>query len=94
MEKTDNIPALQAHFVVYFDTATNEWQIDPDQTGCYFPSGDVWLKAREEWILADEYASIEALYANLGVELLSKLNDNLDSHANCTAWDCRECDGK
>jgi hypothetical protein len=75
MEKTNNIPALQAHFVVYFDTTTNEWQIEPDQTGCYFPNGDVWLKAREEWVLPNEYASIEAVYENLRTELLNKLNE-------------------
>jgi len=77
MKKIDNIPALQAHFVVYFDTTTNEWQIEPDQTGCYFPNGDVWLKTREEWVLSDETENIETLYANLATELLNKLNNKV-----------------
>jgi hypothetical protein len=77
MEKTNNIPALQAHFVVYFDTTMNEWQIEPDQTGCYFPNGDVWLKDRDEWVLSDETENIETLYANLATELLNKLNNKV-----------------
>jgi len=77
MEIADNVPTLQAHFVVYYDTGTNEWQIEPDQTGCYFPNGDVWLRDREEWVLNDETENIETLYGYLATELLNKLNNKV-----------------
>jgi len=77
MEIADNVPTLQAHFVVYYDTGTNEWQIDLDELGHCFPNGDVWLKAREEWVLPNEYASIEVVYENLRTELLNKLNNKV-----------------
>lgn len=70
-------PALQAHFVVYYDTDTNNWQIEPDYTGCYFPNGDVWLEARQEWVLFDENENIQAVYEKSRTELLNKLNNKI-----------------
>lgn len=71
------LPTLQAHFVVYYDTATNTWSIDPDELGNYFPDGDIWLNARAEWVLPSEYAKIEKLYEQLRDELLGKLNNKI-----------------
>ena len=40
---------MQIHHVIYFDTASEKWYVDP-QTDAYFPDGEVWDYAgSQEW---------------------------------------------
>jgi hypothetical protein len=63
------------HHVIYFDTATEKWYVDP-QTDAYFPDGEVWVETDEvqEWRPLEEYE--EDAYSNAARDLYRYLNDN------------------
>jgi hypothetical protein len=67
---------MQHHFVVCFDTATGEWNIEDDTR--YF-DGTIYDTATDEWSHASDseatdYAKDEELYDTLNA-VLSKLNE-------------------
>lgn len=56
--------AEQYHFVVQFDTMTNEFSLDIDTLYAKFPEGFVWDKETDEWVSssdADDYAQTDYL---------------------------------
>jgi len=73
-----DLPALEAHFVVVFDSETNSWSIDPDNYGSYFANGEVYFPTLEEWrVVNDDDPILEDCYVELAQTLFNKLNDKV-----------------
>ena len=68
---------MQHHFIVYFNTLTNEWVVESNMDS-FLNDGTVWDDSISEWVHAiddgDTYAKDEELYGTLNA-VFSKLNE-------------------
>jgi hypothetical protein len=59
---------MQHHFIVYFNTLTNEWVVESNMDS-FLNDGTVWDDSISEWVHAiddgDTYAKDEELYDTL-----------------------------
>ena len=64
----------QFHYVVYYDTAKEQWDIDWGTTEARFPEGEVWDYAgSKDW--SDVPENEHHWYVSAGQELLAAAND-------------------
>jgi len=66
----DNLP--QHHFVVYYDTKTENWAVDWDLTDSHLPDGQIFMN--NGWETADEEEVIGKDYYRKAEELVAHLN--------------------
>ena len=68
---------MQHHFIVYFNTLTNEWVVESN-VDSFLNDGTVWDDSTSEWVYAIDddatYAKDEELYDTLNA-VLRKLNE-------------------
>ena len=61
----------QHHYIVFYDTNTQEWSIDWQTTYDQLNDGQIWVE--RQWEMADEETDLGKDYYQKGAELLAHL---------------------
>ena len=75
----------QYHFVVQFDTETNEFSLDIDTLYANFRSGVIFDTDKQEWVADPEVDNLEAGYFDAENNLsgwLTRINEVLEEESN------------
>jgi hypothetical protein len=83
IKKPQELPEVQVHFVVFYDTQTKKWGIEPDYLGEWFPNGEILIMsnndASSQWDTADsdDHPTMSEFVDNLRADLYKQMNSEV-----------------